>query len=379
MSKFIFPVGYEKMHRIKIIDFQLNRWYSFGYARLADMQEAAKRIKNLSGWKNEMVRQAEKALYENRILNATFYYRAAEFFTQPSDPDKKLLYDKFRDMFYNKAFASENIERFKIPYLSSFLPAIRIISKNKKAIGSIVIHGGFDSYMEEFYSFADYFSELGYDVFLFEGPGQGAALKEYGLPLTHKWEMPVKAVLDYFNLSDVTLLGISMGGWLCLRAGAYEPRIKRIIASSIAYDYMKIPPEFIANFARWLLKHPKIMEPMARFKMKIMPQENWGAVNLMYITKKENSPLEASQVLLKFNAENLSSDLVRQDVLILTGAEDHFIPLKMHYMQVRALKIARSVTEHIFTREEQGQNHCQIGNIGLSLKTMSEWIKEKSQ
>ncbi|MHB1347228.1 MAG: alpha/beta hydrolase [Candidatus Humimicrobiaceae bacterium] len=379
MSKFIFPVGYEKMHRIKIIDFQLNRWYSFGYARLADMQEAAKRIKNLSGWKNEMVRQAEKALYENRILNATFYYRAAEFFTQPSDPDKKLLYDKFRDMFYNKAFASENIERFKIPYLSSFLPAMRIVSKNKKAIGSIVIHGGFDSYMEEFYSFADYFSELGYDVLLFEGPGQGAALKEYGLPLTHKWEIPLKAVLDYFNLRDVTLLGISMGGWLCLRAGAYEPRIKRIIASSIAYDYMKIPPEFIADFARWLLKHPKIMEPMARFKMKIMPQENWGAVNLMYITKKENSPLEASQVLLKFNAENLSSDLVRQDVLILTGAEDHFIPLKMHYMQVRALKNARSITEHIFTRKEQGQNHCQIGNIGLSLKTMSEWIKEKSQ
>ena len=194
--------------------------------------------------------------------------------------------------------------------------------------------------MEEFYSFAHYFSDLGYDVIIFEGPGQGAALKEYGLSLIYQWEKPVKAVLDYFNLNDVTLLGISMGGWLCFRAAAYEPRIKRVIASSIAYDYMKIPPGYIEKFARWLLKHPKIMEPAARLKMKLMPQENWGAVNLMYITMKDNSPVEASKVMLEFNSENLKSELVTQDVLILTGAEDHFIPLKMHYMQVNALKNA---------------------------------------
>ena len=377
MSSFTFPVGYIKMHRIKIIDFQLNRWYSFDYARLEDMKEAAERIKGLTDWKDEMVRQAEKALTENRIINATFYFRAAEFFTHPLDPDKKILYDKFKDLFYNKAFTDRDIERFKVPYTSSFLPALRIKSKDKITRGSIVIHGGFDSYMEEFYSFGHYFSDLGFDVIIFEGPGQGAALKEYGLPLTHKWEIPIKAVLDYFDLNDVTLLGISMGGWLCFRAAAYEKRIKRVIASSIAYDYMKIPPGYIEKFARWLLKHPKIMEPAARLKMKIMPQENWGAVNLMYITKKENSPVEASKVLLEFNAENLKSELVTQDVLILTGAEDHFIPLKMHYMQVNALKNAKSVTGRIFTREEHAQNHCQVGNIGLALNVMSEWIKEK--
>jgi hypothetical protein len=149
-----------------------------------------------------------------------------------------------------------------------------------------------------------------------------------------------------------------------------------VIASSIAYDYMKIPPKYIEKFARWLLKHPKIMEPAARLKIKLMPQENWGAVNLMYITMKDD-PVEASNVLLEFNSVNLKSELVTQDVLILTGAEDHFIPLKMHYMQVKALKNASSITERIFTREEQGQNHCQVGNIGLALKVMSEWIKEK--
>ena len=64
---------------------------------------------------------------------------------------------------------------------------------------------------------AVYFSNLGYEVIMFEGPGQGATLKKYNLPLTHEWEKPAKAILDYFNLEDVTLIGISMGGWLCLR------------------------------------------------------------------------------------------------------------------------------------------------------------------
>jgi pimeloyl-ACP methyl ester carboxylesterase len=377
MTDFDFPVGYHHMHKIKIIDFQLNRWHSLGYCRLEDLKEAAERIENLVDFKTEMTRQAEKAIAEKRLMNAAFYFRAAEFFTHYADPDKDQLYDKFKDLFYNTVFANEKLERFKVPYEGVFLPSLLVPAKAgtfKK--GTIVIHGGFDSYIEEFYSMASYFAALGHDVVMFEGPGQGAALREYGLPLTYEWEKSAKAVLDYFELDDVTWLGISMGGWLCFRASAYEPRIKRVIALSIAFDYMQIPPRFISSFARWLFNYPRLMNYLANLKMKKMPQENWGAVNLMYITKKDN-PFEASKIMLEFNEENLKSGLVKQDVLILTGAEDHFIPLKMHHLQVKALTSAKSVTERIFTREEHGHNHCQIGNIKLALDTMADWIHIK--
>ena len=88
--------------------------------------------------------------------------------------------------------------------------------------------------------------------------------------------------------------------------------------------------------------------------------------------------MAAMKLFLQLNEKNLHSDLVKQDVLILTGAEDHFIPLKMHYKQVKALRNAESVTGRIFTRQEQAQNHCQIGNIGLALDVMSKWIAEKA-
>jgi pimeloyl-ACP methyl ester carboxylesterase len=58
-----------------------------------------------------------------------------------------------------------------------------------------------------------YFSDLGYEIIMFDGPGQGGAFKQFGLPLDHAWEKPAKAILDYFNLYNVIWLGISMGGW----------------------------------------------------------------------------------------------------------------------------------------------------------------------
>lgn len=87
--------------------------------------------------------------------------------------------------------------------------------------------------------------------------------------------------------------------------------------------------------------------------------------------------MEGMDIVMQLNSRNLLSWFVDQDVLILTGAEDHFIPLKMHDMQVKALMNARSITSRVFTREEQAQNHCQVGNTGLALSVMAEWLEEK--
>lgn len=376
MMTFTFPVGYHELHKTKIIDYQLNRWHSFGYARPDDMREAAARIRDLADWKPEMKRQAEQALAEGRLMNGTFYYRAAEFFAHPDDPDKDALYRRFVALFYDEFAAGEPFERALIPFDGGYLPALRLPAAGLSR-GTLVIHGGFDSLIEEFYSWATDFARRGYDVVLFEGPGQGGALRDYGLPMDYRWERPAAAVLDYFGLDDVTWLGVSMGGWLCFRAAALEPRIGRVIASSVAYDYMKIPPPVVESFARWLLKHERVMDPMANMKMRLMPQENWGAVNLMYIMKQP-TPYKASIAFLDFNADNLLSERVGQDVLILTGAEDHFIPMKIHHLQVAALRNARSMTERVFTRAEQAQNHCQVGNMGLALETMAAWMSEKA-
>ncbi|MFC1981155.1 alpha/beta hydrolase family protein [Chloroflexota bacterium] len=379
MSKntFTFPVGYHEFNKEKGINFQLNRYYSMGNATLEDMQEAGQKISSFKEWKTEMLKLAETAVSEGRLMNAAFYYRAAEFFLLRDDSEKELLYDKFIDNFY-RAAQDDKINKYEVPYNDTFLPAMRIQPVDTEKRGTLVLHGGNDSFIEEAYPMIRDFSDHGYEVIAFEGPGQGASLKKYGLPLNIEWEKPTKAILDYFKLDDVTLLGISMGGWLCIRAAAFEPRIKRVIPWSVSFDvtqYTNIVGQLLARL--FMRKFRTFVNNQMKKNMKKKLEYSWFVNNLMYITDKE-VPIEAFDVLMQFNEENLHSDLVQQDILILTGREDHLVPFKMHDMQVKALTNAKSVTTRVFTKEDQAQNHCQMGNLGLALDVMRKWIEQKS-
>lgn len=375
-QEFKFPVGYEKFHKKQLFNFQLNRPYSFGYARFEDLQEVGQKINTFADWKKEMLLLAEKAVFEERRMNAAFYYRASEFYTKSNDSEKNILYNKFIELFY-KAFENDEIEKHQVPYENAFLSSIRIPPSGTKK-GTIIIHGGFDSFIEEFYSMMKYFSNLGFEVIGFEGPGQGATLRKYDIPITIEWEKPTKAILDYFHVEDATLIGLSMGGWLCLRASAFENRIKRVIASGHAMDYMKSMPSFLRLIHVWCINHmPNFMNRMA--VMKFENRENmasWMVDHMKYITQK-SKPMDALDLYLQLNEKNIHSELVKQDVLVLTSKNDHFVPLKMHEMQMRSLVNAKSVTGRIFTKEEHAGNHCQIGNFELALETMSEWIKKQ--
>lgn len=373
-NKNLFPVGFHKFHKNKLFNFTLNRWHSFGYARYEDMLEIGHRIKKYEDWKPEMVNLAEKALSENRIVNAAIYYRSAEFFTLPQDPDKEFLYDKFSELFY-KAFEEEQMQRFEIPYENSFLPAIKVEAVGTKK-GTLLLHGGMDSFLEEWYLMMKYLANKGYDVIGFEGPGQGAALIKGGLPLEIKWEKPTTAILDYFNLEDVTLIGLSVGGWLSLRTAAFESRIKRVIASGNAIHYMEIPPPAIAWIFKFFMKFEDLFNRSSYWKMNKNPRMKWEINQQMFITRSK-TPLEAvKKMALELTRKNMNAECIKQDVLILAGKDDHFIPIKLHKRQVDALVNAKSVTDKIFGKSDHAQNHCQIGNIKLSLDTMVEWIKK---
>lgn len=371
-----FPVGYQRFHQDQLFNYQLNRPYSLGYARLEDLEEVGKRIGTFAEWKTEMMRLATEALAADRLMNAAFYYRAAEFYTFPDDPDKQPLYDRFSELFY-RAFAEHGIERIQVPYGKSHLPAMAV-GPDGNPKGHIILHGGYDSFIEEFYSLMRYFAAGGYKVIGFEGPGQGAARRKAGLPLDFRWEKPVGAVLDHLRLADVTLIGLSMGGYFALRAAALEPRVKRVIASGHAFDYRKVaraPATAILVFFHDHLR--EFTNRLSWWKIGKGGMEAWNISHLMYVLGV-NEPMAALEFALQLNEENLHSDLIRQDVLILASRGDHFIPFRLHRQQLRRLGAARSVTDRVFTKEEHAQNHCQIGNIGLALRVMREWVDERT-
>jgi len=70
------------------------------------------------------------------------------------------------------------------------------------------------------------------------------------------------------------------------------------------------------------------------------------------------------------------SPLVTQDVLLMAGTKDIGVPLPMLTDQVLTLTAARSVTARVFTEAEQAQNHVQVGNMGLAIKVILDWLDE---
>ncbi len=252
-----------------------------------------------------------------------------------------------------------------MPYAGSHLYGLALAPKIPLR-GTFVVHAGYDVYVEEFYGIAEAFASQGYQVIMFDGPGQGSTLTRENLPMTHEWEKPVGAVLDHFGLTNVTLVGISLGGCLALRAAAFEPRVKRVVAFDVMLDFFqcissrrgKLAEAAITTLVR--LRLGTVLNLLARTLMERDLMSKWGIEQGMHVLGAA-SPAAYFDKLKAYNTRSISA-LVAQHTLIMAGAEDHFVPLSQLFDQLPLLNHARSVTAHIFTRADQAQSHCQIGN-----------------
>lgn len=373
-KKVKFPIGYYRFHNQNVFNYQLNRWHSIGLAEYDDCVRMSKEIKTFQDWTETMTRFAKRAEQEGRLLNAAVYYRSSEFYTTYDIARKESIYDKFSAVFY-KAVNKEHFTREMIPYENGQIPVLRFDAVGPKK-GTVLLHGGFDSFVEEWFFILKYLSQNGFEAIGFEGPGQGHMLIKQGIPLDYRWERPVKAILDHYSIDEAAIFGLSMGGWFCLRAAAFEPRIKHVIASGHAIDYSRIPPALARAMMMFFIKHMR--KYTADSFVKVSEKQNiqgWQTKQLSHITKK--APLESFEYSLNLNAENLSCDRITQDVLYFSGQHDHFIPIKMHMKQVALLKNAKSLEEKIYTKPEHADHHCQVGNIGLMLQDVTNWLTKK--
>ena len=369
------PKGYHQFHKNKFLNYQLNRWHSLGYSRQEDIEYVGSRIRSFEDYISEFQAASKLAIKENRLKNAATYLRASEFLIAPSDKRKIPVYLDFIDLF-DRAFADKGFERHQIPYGDSYLSAIKIHSKTKEKKGSIIGIPGFDAFIEEFYAIWEYFAENGYDFIAFEGPGQGGSRRIYHQYFDHDYEKPTKAVLDYFQLEEVSALGVSMGGYWIMRAAAFEKRIKKVIAMPPLYDWLEMTNSFNANLAKWFLKRKGLTNFLVKMKMNVGILKH--TVNNALFIQNKTAPYQAVEWMMSMNKEHLHSHLIDQDVFLLTGENDAFQPLILLKKQKEALIHAKSVSVRIFKKSEEADQHCQMGNLGIALEAMLKWVDEKS-
>ena len=135
---------------------------------------------------------------------------------------------------------------------------------------------------------------------------------------------------------------------------------------------IKVSKKTICGTDLLTLRAASVVNWMVARVAKKSPVVQWGIQEDMHVTGTD-SAFEFLQAFRQFQTADVSA-LIRQDVLLLAGSEDHYVPLEQWHDQMRMLKNAHSITARLFTRGESAQNHCQIGNYGLALRTIVNWL-----
>ncbi|GCE21961.1 alpha/beta fold hydrolase [Dictyobacter kobayashii] len=374
---FSFPIGYHHLYSDESVNFQLNRFYNWvgDPAMLDEMRAVSAGISDYPTFQRIFINLGEKYLALGETLKGANYLRLAEFFLSVHDERKQPIRRRFIQLVRDHyGVTPEN--HSQIPFADGWLSAYRFTPAHPK--GTIVVFGGFDSYIEEWFLASFAFEQAGYDVVLFEGPGQGTPLEDAGLTFTPAWDTVVKAVLDYYQLSDVTLMGFSMGGGLVVRSAAYEKRVQRIISYGIMTSFLDVQLRVFlepvrAQILNWLNSgNADALNSFIQEAQKKSLLLEWAMEQAMH-TFGQQTPYGVFAALQAYETASVSP-LVTQDVLLLHGTKDHFIPTHQFVDQIALLTNARSLTARAFTEYEQAQNHCQAGNYGLALREILTWL-----
>ena len=321
------------------------------------------------------------------LLRAHNYLRTAEFFLAPADAKRPASFRRGVEAFDAGLDAlGVDRERMSVPYGPNHLNAIHYpgpLGAEGKPL--LVLCGGFDSTLEELYfELVPAAHQRGFSVLTFEGPGQGAVLREQGLVFTPEWERPTTAVLDaHFALhpsrSSTVLIGMSMGGYLAPRAAAFDDRIDGVVAFDVLFDFGAVARQGVPPLAFWLhaRRAHAVLDALIAWKAWLSPGFAWSVANSQWVLGAA-SPIKAIELLSSYTLAPVVARITA-DVLILAGAEDHFIPPGQSGEFARALTAARSVRSIVYDRASGGAEHCQMGAQTLWHADFFDWIEDSER
>ena len=127
-------------------------------------------------------------------------------------------------------------------------------------------------------------------------------------------------------------MGISLGGGLVIRAAAFEPRISRAVAFDILDDFFEAIARQIGRGVRMPLR--ALLTARARWLVNAIagraaarkPVSEWGLQQGMHVTGTA-TPYDFLRSTTAMSTRKISHR-VRADVLLLAGADDHYVPLE---------------------------------------------------
>ncbi|SRR5579883_513197 len=295
---------------------------------------------------------------------AASYYLTAERLQAHNAPGRMALYRRVLETFARGIrLAGENCERVEIPYGGAHLAALYIRADGAQKRAPLLVQlNGLDSTKEMKYrvGLPLWLAKRGVASLVVDQPGSGEALRLHGMRAVYNTEAWASKIVDWLETRDdvdpkrIGCEGVSLGGYYCPRAVAFEPRFACGVAWGANHDWRDVQKKRLQREGDFPVPH------------------YWEHVRWVWGARDSD---EFMRIVEKVHLDGVL-DRIKVPFLVAHGEKDSQIPL--HWAQRTYDQLVNSPKRElkIFGEREGGAQHASFDNSANAGAYIADWVAE---
>ncbi|MDN4590791.1 alpha/beta hydrolase [Xenophilus aerolatus] len=300
----------------------------------------------------------------DKLGRAATYLITAERLQGHGAAGREALYRRFLDTFVRGiALAGENCERVEIPYEGGVLAGLYVRAQGVQGRAPVLLQlNGLDSTKEMKYrvGLPHWLAQRGISSLVLDQPGTGEALRLHGMTARFDAEHWASRVVDWLEAREdidpqrIGCEGVSLGGYYCPRAVAFEPRFACGVVWGANHDWRDVQKRRLEKEGSFPVPH------------------YWEHVRWVWGAKDMDDFMRiAEQVHLDGVVER-----IRVPFLVTHGQKDSQIPLKWAERTYEQLVNSPKRELKVFTDREGGAQHSSFDNSANAGAYIADWVAE---
>ncbi|ELN2738685.1 alpha/beta hydrolase [Pluralibacter gergoviae] len=299
-----------------------------------------------------------------KYLRAANYYLTCERLQAQGAEGRKALYKRFLDVFAAGLHHSRaNCQRVEIPYGDKTLAGLYVRAEGVSGPAPLLLQvNGLDSTKEMKYlvGLPQWLAKRGVSSLVVDQPGTGEALRLHNMKARFDSEHWASRIVDWLeqqpdvDASRIGMEGVSLGGYYCPRAVAFEPRFACGVVWGANHDWRDVQKRRLEREGDFPVPH---YWDHVRWV--------WGGEDIpAFMRIAEDVHLDG--VL----------DRIRVPFLVTHGEKDSQIPLKWAHRTYEQLVNSPRRELKIFTDLEGGVQHSSFDNSINAGQYIADWVAE---
>jgi dienelactone hydrolase len=300
----------------------------------------------------------------DKYSRAATYYITAERLLAHGSPGRVELYQRFLECFNRgTSLTGENCVRIEIPYGDKHIAGLYTRAEGVTGPAPILVQlNGLDSTKEMKYrvGLPQWLAKRGVSSLVIDQPGTGEALRLHGMHAVPESETWASKVVDWLETRDdvdakrIGLEGVSLGGYYCPRAVAFEPRFACGVVWGANHDWRDVQYKRLQKEGSFPVPH------------------YWEHVRWVFGAATQE---EFMKIADRMHLDGIL-DRIKVPFLVTHGSKDSQIPLQWAQRTYDQLVNSPKRELKIFTDREGGAQHSSFDNPANAGAIIADWVAE---